>query len=173
MNKLEVNAALWNLVQRINIPEACEIVIQYGNNLSEEERVSLEITLHKDPDEGFTGHTELGNVTVPGENQKDELETIEVLGKKHRIGHFKMTRNGNEIAFHHFWASNETTSADEDEPETFSIIYNPDTLRCLCFGIWSEEVKFRFGIIAIKRRFVEVIYGDPEETSQHWMLNIG
>ena len=57
MQRLEVNAALQNLLERKNIPEACAIVIKYGSTLEEFRGWEFEIDTEIISD--FTEHKEL------------------------------------------------------------------------------------------------------------------
>jgi hypothetical protein len=175
-SKLEVNAALWNLVKGVDILESCKTVIGYGSSLPEFGRVDFSVTKTKDSGKSFTGQTDIGNVTIPDEDEKDEKEVFEVLGKKHRIGHFKMFREDDLISFHHFWASDETTSTSYFErPETFVIAYDPKTLKFLSFGVWTQQITMNFGIISIIKGSVKTLYGDYGCTQKYrnWGFHIG
>ena len=75
-----------------------------------------------------------------------------------------MIRDGNQIDFN---------LASDREGEIFFLIYDPPTLKCLCFGIFREEVKFKFLIIRILKHFSELIYGDPKKSPKdYWSLLI-
>lgn len=145
MNKYQLNAAIWAMLNGNKIEESAQTVIQYGDRLKVSSAFSLTLT--------------------------QESTTREFGINTDRIGHFKMWKIGKrEIRFQHFWKSErETQGADEIEPVEYSIRYNKN-LELIFFG-QRVETEYRLGFISIFHAKFSPLYGN-RKISEGWGLRI-
>lgn len=160
MKTMEINAALWSLVSRENIPESAQKVVEYAMSIPIAGNNALTIIHEKKEKDGLTGMTEHGNVTLKEESAPQEVVT-EFGITRARIGHFKVWRYADHIEFCHFWAADPTTEDSSGEGvETFYLAYDAGKRTATAFGVWKAQRIFSFWIVARYILSVETIWGE-------------
>ncbi len=155
-SRWEVHSAIQSVLQHETeeqFTEALKVIIRYGHTLK---RTRLyEATYRSGGDRGDTvsGFAEgIGNVDLSTEGKKQKTHGLK--REKDRVGHYRLYKCWDDrIVFHHFWASDDETSASEDDtdlPETYYVVYDPETLVAEEFGTRVREpvrwVAWLFGI---------------------------
>ncbi len=169
MNRLEVNAALCNLVNGEEINESAQAVIAFASTLKPCSW-SVEWTWKKGGS-SFTGQTEFGPRTV--KDEQEETETMAFGNKTERIGQFKMNRiTRKEVRFRHFWASDATTLVgDLSEIQEYVLRFNPKSGELLYFGVRVIAKTVRLSASWRLQRFIVLpIFGQGAQRDG-WLLS--
>lgn len=166
MNKLEINSALWNLVERKDIEASAAIVIKFGNALRRSSLFTYESRSTTADESGpmIEGLTPQGQVSLTDESNNKVKETQYGLFKE-RIGHFKMWKDssGDILWFQHFWKSDLTTSSETEEVPLFRIRYDAKTLQLKHFGVMREIPIIDWWIFHFGREAFDPIFGEDIE----------
>lgn len=176
LERIQVNAAIEKLIERYD-EESAKIIINFGHALPEEATFSGSVTVPKINTKSVTGYTaERGNVSVDVD-KKEKYKQLTWGENKERVGHYKIYKVfDGRIAFHHFWASDETTQVDkEDAPTIFTLGYDAETLNPIFFGRWGERVVFRIPqIIKITEKNIDLLWGTaPNKKNIAYNISIG
>ncbi|MCI5108284.1 MAG: hypothetical protein MRY49_00365 [Candidatus Pacebacteria bacterium] len=139
-----------SLTKEENIPESAQVVVDELLNLPVQSGLSMNFSYNKSS-RGSSENlaTSIGNLL--DDTDESVSKNIGFGGKEVRIGHFKVLHTREEIEFRHFWASDETTSAEEDPddmPPAYYITYNEKTKKVETFGkyVWKTYWFFIFGL---------------------------
>lgn len=154
MNKIEINNALCNLVNRVDVEESAKIVIIFAHELSKSTPISLESTFQKNSNSSFTGHTSSGDLTIC--DHSNDRWGINMGIQKTRIGYFKVWRDEHEsIWFHNFWKSEDETVGGGEKPTMYRLRYDPEKLTLLHFGFLKTIKVFSFLIFHVLKDIIE------------------
>lgn len=176
---MAVNAAIEMLIARADDDgDAARVVIEYGSKLSGSGKFQIEVTSHtKSSGNKVTGVTPgQGNVTI--ENKEREKHTEWAHGvHKDRIGKFRLWKEVDGVLkFHHFWKSSITTaSSTTEQPDEYSLGYDPTTLEPRYLGVMRRRLLSTFWFIfriRVIELYLEPIYGEvPPRTSKGIILS--
>jgi len=158
---MEVNAAIEGLIKNEtdNWEELASTVIKFGHSLRTSS-FGFEYSKHTIKEDGeVTGFTkEHGNVVI--KSKTEEIIEKSVGRHKERVGYYKLYKVRSAITFHHFWKADIGTIVDfDDEPEVYRIIYDPQNLKPISFGVDFTKPFLTLGNFEIRRNYFRVLRG--------------
>lgn len=174
MNKLEVNVALWNLIEQREIVESLKIVIGFGHELKEASPIQFgSIRSKKESPGAFTALTDRGNFTV-SEEARTELIERQVGIQKERIGHFRIWKQSpTELWFHHFWKSELSTAGGMPSVTEYCISYDQRSLEPRFFSYIEGRMLLPWSYIRLQLGYLKPIWGNSTARLRSFCLVIG
>jgi hypothetical protein len=158
--RIEVNAALHALYYSDDDPEEnMRIVISFADEIEVTYPSRTPNKKKKKDDALITGYTPRhGNITIDHQEKDNGQEDDREDEAKIRIGQFRLWRcRSNLIAFHHFWAAEESTrSHNKERAHALYIQHHRETLQPECLAGTKEEYYKN-----VRKREVYKVYLDP------------
>ncbi|HXK37591.1 MAG TPA: hypothetical protein VJ579_00795 [Candidatus Paceibacterota bacterium] len=167
VSRIEVNASLHKLMYEEMDPEGpMRSVIAFAHGLRiTRERAVAERNENLKEDKIIMGHTpELGDVSISHRDGEEYEDSDLQLGRKARVGQFRVWKcRSNLIAFHHFWAADESTRHhNEERARALYIQFNSETLEPECFAGTKEEPWFRFLGRTVYKVTLDALWGKAD-----------
>lgn len=163
--KIEINAALHALYYSDEDPEEnMRIVISFADSLQITHPSKMLRAGKKKNDKLITGYTpEHGNITIDHQESQEKTQEDDDDAKI-RIGQFRLWRcRTNLIAFHHFWASEESTRPHNGErAHALYIQYDEELLQPQCLAGTREEYYKNVKRFEVYKVYLDPIWGDVD-----------
>lgn len=166
VSRIEVNAALYKLMyEQLDPVEPMRSVIAFAHSfqVTQERPDARKEDLKKD--KVIMGHTpEHGDISINHHDHEEYSDADLQHGRKARVGQFRVWRcRKNLIAFHHFWAADESTRHhNEERARPLYIQFNDETLEPECFAGTKEELWFRFLGRSVYKVTLDALWGKAD-----------
>jgi len=169
---IATNQAIAELIAREGDDESnARIVIAFGHPLPVSKPVEAALAHHSEGSSIKGSSPGIGEVEIEeGEKKREYSYGTE----KGRVGNYRLWKpEQGVICFHHFWASDLTTAADEKSlPPTYYLGYNPKTMDLTFFGAEEDHHWFSLGWLHVFRVHLKVLIGERKRTFLHVYLRI-
>lgn len=181
-DRLQAHEALEILLHAADAQErlnAADIVIRYGHALPSAPTHEFRWKSPWKVPRFFSGHAAgVGDVSLRTEERK-RVEWRSSSYEQDRVGHFRLTKWPHGLlTFHHFWASDETTSGTDDVlymPITHELAYDPETLAFKAFGTYEERERTDLDLWLFRRQMLrmelKVSLGDQTHTGKRVLVD--
>lgn len=159
--RMELNACLSAVFDERFDEETLKTIIKYCHALPDQS-IQISFTRKGGNSESFSGHTANGeDLKVHTENDSDQ--TWKIGAENFRVGDFKVARNKNVLGFRRFWASDDTTNADDAPVLRYEIIFNKETLAPIGLSKIGfktlTDTKNSFFFLKLDMCFPQVLWG--------------
>lgn len=166
VTRIEVNAALYKLMHEEVDPVGpmrSIIAFAHGLRITQERPDERKESIRED--KIVMGHTpEHGDISISHHENEESLDSDMQSGRKVRVGQFRVWRcRPNLIAFHHFWAADESTRHhNQERARALYIQFNDETLEPECFAGTKEELWFHFFGRAVYKVTLDALWGKAD-----------
>lgn len=169
VTRIEVNAALFALAHEAVDPmEPMRVIIAFANAFKiTNERMEEERKEDLKEDKIIMGHTpEHGDISISHRDDEECSDTELQDGRKARVGQFRVWKcRPNLIAFHHFWAADESTRHhNEERARALYVQYNTETLEPQCFAGTKEELWFKLLGRSVYKVTLNALWGEADKS---------
>lgn len=163
MDRMALNAAMKQIAAAGWDQASAQVIVDHCHELPLHGHMTMEVhsvtTNDSQKTEGFVpGHGNAEYSDGPRTERKEKYWG----GGKERIGHYRVWREEDSVWFHHYWASDITTSAaesPEDNPPEYVVGFDPATRNASWLAVNEVRVIFQLGPVCFGKASLRVLHG--------------